>query len=323
MDPLTVARGRLGAVALLCAIGLAPGAWGQAAPLLKHLEGSLALAPPGEREWADARPGQTVRQGERLWTDRGSRAELLLAGHTLRASDQTQVRFDHVQPKATRISVLRGTVVARVNPLASGENFELNTPNLALRAAQAGLYRLDVDPAAGTTRVSVLEGVARLYGKRGEEWEVRAGQRVGFRGNNLAVAEAPSQPAADDVARWVQTRERGGAAAVPTQVAGAGGVKPVAAAAAIPKPTAAVAVSKAARPAMRPQARPARPPTATGRAVAARRAPVRAAQAQGDAGRPHRADPDSWDQENWLRYNHGLPPLERPAPLAIPARRIG
>ena len=325
MNQLVVARGRLCAVALGCALGALPPAWSQPAPVLKHVEGSLALAPPGEREWLDARPGQPVRQGERLWIDRGSRAELQVAGHTLRAGGQTQLRIDQVQPRATRIGVLRGTAIARVGALAQGENFELGTPNLALRAAQNGLYRLDVDPA-GTTHVSVLEGLARVYGQRGEEWEVRAGQRVSFRGRNLAVAAPPARPAADEIDRWVQAREQRGTSpsAAATQVAAAATVKPVAAAAAVPRPAAA-----AARPAARTPAASARTPAATGRAVASRprttAPPVRAAQAQGDAARaPARAETDHrWEQENWLRYNHGLPPLERPAPLAIPARRIG
>jgi hypothetical protein len=315
MKSFVVARGRVRAVALACMLvpGLAAAspALGQApVPLLKHVEGTLAVAPAGDREWTDVRAGRAVQHGERLWTDRGSRAELQLAGHTLRVGGQTQIRIDKAAPNATRIGVLRGTAIARVDKLAAGESFELGTPNLALIAVQPGAYRLDVEPG-GVTRVTVLQGLARLYGQRGEQWELRAGQRVGFQGRNLALVAPPGRAApADELDRWAQAREgRSPTAGRTTQLAAAAAVKPVAAA------PAASRAPKRAAPAPRAATARARPVV-----------PGPAVQAQGDPARPpSRAAVERWEheQENWLRYNHGLPPLPRPAPLAIPARRVG
>lgn len=316
MDRFMDTRGQVAGLALLCALGGWTPASAQVTPVVRHAEGSLAVAAANDREWVEARPGRPVGHGERLWVDRGSRAELQVAGHTLRVGGQTQLAFDAIGANATRISMQRGTVVARVPALAARENFEVDTPNLALRAAQPGQYRVDVDPR-GTTRVTVLEGLARIYGQRGESQEVKAGQRVSFQGRNLALSAPPAKPESDDLDRWVVTREtRAAPAASGTHVAGAAAV-PVAAAAAVSRPAVKRPIAKA------------RSTTATARAAAPRPAPVPAPtmQARGETHRPSpraEAERRDQDQENWLRYNHGLPPLPaRPAPLAIPIRRVG
>lgn len=316
MDRLLDTRGRLAGLALLCVLGGWTPAGAQVTPVVRHAEGSFAVAAANDREWVEARPGRPVGHGERLWVDRGARAELQVAGHTLRVGGQTQLAFDAIGANATRISVQRGTVVARVPALAARENFEVDTPNLALRAAQPGHYRVDVDPR-GTTRVTVFEGLARIYGQRGESQDVKAGQRVSFQGRNLALSAPPAKPDTDDLDRWVVAREtRAAPAASATHVAGAAAAQPVAAAG-VPRPAAKRPIAKA------------RSTTATARAAAPRPAPVPAPtmQARGETHRPSpraEAERRDQDQENWLRYNHGLPPLPpRPAPLAIPIRRVG
>ncbi|QJW83538.1 hypothetical protein HK414_03405 [Ramlibacter terrae] len=58
---------------------------------LNHVEGSVAHAPQGDREWHDVAPKRVLKRGDRLWTDRGSRAEVQAGGHALRINDQTQL----------------------------------------------------------------------------------------------------------------------------------------------------------------------------------------------------------------------------------------
>src|SRR5213075_402708 len=43
---------------------------------LHHAEGSIAYAPQGDKEWHDVQPRRLLKRGDRLWTDRGSRAEV-------------------------------------------------------------------------------------------------------------------------------------------------------------------------------------------------------------------------------------------------------
>ena len=51
---------------------------------LSHMEGSVVFAPAGETEWAAAPLNRPVTLGDRLWTDKGARAELHLGSAALR-----------------------------------------------------------------------------------------------------------------------------------------------------------------------------------------------------------------------------------------------
>jgi hypothetical protein len=300
-----------------CALLLAPAVWAQLGPVLTHAEGSLALAPAGDREWIEVRPRRPVYSGERLWTDRGSRAELQVYGHSLRLAGGTQLAIASGRPASARFTVTQGSLIARIGPLASGEHVEIDTPNLALRATQPGLYRLDIDAKAATTRVSVQEGVVRVWGQRGETLDLPAGRQASFSGRALVPAEPARPLAQDDFDRWSLARDqRGGHPATARagnpalQVLGA---QPAAAPGRVPAPR--VAAQRT-----RPQAPPA------GRAVAAQREAQARRASTAAAPTPQRAAVEHWqrDQENWLRYNHGLPPLPATAPgAAAEWRRAG
>lgn len=209
---------RLARGALSVAFAWAAAGWTQVvsapAAVLNHAEGSVAYAPKGEKEWSETQARRTLQRGDRVWTDKGSRAELQAGTHALRMDSQTQLGLDAVGESGTQLSVMRGSVAASVTRLAGGENFEIGTPNLAVRARQPGEYRVDVDPHGGTTRVSVLAGSAVVYGEHGEMQELAAGQRVIFRDKTLARVAAPAFAAVDDFDKWAQARGRREPAAV-------------------------------------------------------------------------------------------------------------
>jgi hypothetical protein len=174
---------------------------------LTDIQGSVAFAPPGETEWADAQRNRPVTSGDRLWTDRGSRAELHLGSAVLHIDGQSYVDVTHLDDGAFQASLNEGTVNARVRELGSGENFEIDTPQLALRAAQPGDWRVDVDPSTGTTSVIVHSGAAVVYGARGESLQLQAGQQLAFTGRELQqVAMPPLRDGAFD--RYAADRNR-------------------------------------------------------------------------------------------------------------------
>lgn len=176
---------------------------------LNHAEGTVAWSPQGDNEWHDVQPRKPLKRGDRLWTDRGSRAELQAGGHALRLDSQTQMILENVGDSATQLSLTQGSAVATVGRLNPGESFELGTPNLAFRARQAGDYRVDVDARQGTTRVTVLAGNGVVFGERGEALELRTGQRATFRERSLAKVPQGAFAATDDFDRWAGARRRG------------------------------------------------------------------------------------------------------------------
>ncbi|RYY65282.1 MAG: hypothetical protein EOO24_55220, partial [Comamonadaceae bacterium] len=185
------------AVALACSVGATAQVVAVPDAHLNHAEGSVAYAPQGDLEWHDITPKRVLRRGDRLWTDRGSRAEVQAGGHALRIDGQTQLTLDNVTDTATQLSLTQGSVVATVTRVNAGDSFEVGTPNLAFRARQPGDYRIDVDAKGGTTRVAVLSGTAVVYGEQGEAQELKAGQRASFRQRGLAKMKQPLFAATD------------------------------------------------------------------------------------------------------------------------------
>lgn len=173
-----------------------------------HVEGSVSLAPVGDEEWTEAPRNRPLTRGDRLWTDRGSRAELQVGSSALRLDGRTRVEILALDDRSTQLSVTQGTVYVRVRSLPEGENFEVDTPNLAWRAAWPGDYRVDVDPAEGTTRVTIHSGSGAVYGESGQALPLGGGQQITFRGRELAQLAVQESPPLDGFDRWAQGRNR-------------------------------------------------------------------------------------------------------------------
>ena len=174
---------------------------------LSHTEGSVAFAPAGATEWDDAIRNRPITRGDRLWTDPGARAEVHLGSAALHLASQTFVEVMALDDDVLQLTVNEGTVNARVRQLEGGENFEVTTPQLAFRASRPGDYRIDVDPTAGYTRVTVRSGIAMIYGAGAGVLQLRGGQQMAFTGRNLAAVAVPS-PLEDAFDRWAADRNR-------------------------------------------------------------------------------------------------------------------
>ena len=175
---------------------------------VNHVEGSISLAPGGDDEWLEAPRNRPLTRGDRLWTDRGSRAELQVGSSALRLDGRTRLEILALDERSTQLSLTQGTVYVRVRSLPEGENFEVDTPNLAWRAAWPGDYRIDVDPGEGTTRVTIHSGTGAVYGESGQALPLGGGQQITFRGRALAQLAAQESPPLDGFDRWSQARNR-------------------------------------------------------------------------------------------------------------------
>jgi hypothetical protein len=174
---------------------------------LTHRQGSVVFAPQGEDEWVELPANRPLTAGDRLWSDRQARAELHLGAATLHVDGESHVGLSKLEDNAAQLLMLQGSVHARVRELAPGENFEIGTPNLALRALEPGDFRLDVDAGGGETRVVVLSGRAVVFGEGGNSVQLGAGQQATFAGRALA----PVQQAAwqqDEFGQWAAERNR-------------------------------------------------------------------------------------------------------------------
>jgi hypothetical protein len=175
---------------------------------LSRIEGSVVFAPAGETEWANAELNRPITRGDRVWTDPGARAELHLGSSALHLDSQTFVDVTNVDSLAFQASLNEGTANARVRELQAGENFEIDTPQLAFRAAQPGDFRIDVDAKSGTTRVIVHSGAAQIFGAGGESLQMQAGEQLAFTGRDLEQVTLQVLPSDNGFDRWVADLNR-------------------------------------------------------------------------------------------------------------------
>jgi len=168
----------------------------------------VVFAPAGETEWANAELNRPITRGDRVWTDPGARAELHLGSSALHLDSQTFVDVTNVDALAFQASLNEGTANARVRDLQPGENFELDTPQLAFRATQPGDFRVDVDAKSGTTRVIVQSGSAQVFGAGGESLQMQAGEQLAFTGRGLEQVTLRVLPPDNGFDRWVADLNR-------------------------------------------------------------------------------------------------------------------
>src|SRR5687768_11064360 len=75
---------------------------------LNHTEGALTFSLAGDNEWTDAELNRPLTRGDRLWTDKGSRAEIQVGSSAVRMDGQTRVEILALNDQAAQLSVMQG-----------------------------------------------------------------------------------------------------------------------------------------------------------------------------------------------------------------------
>ena len=191
----------LGGAGSLAQAGAAPGA------SVSHREGSVVVAPAGATEWSAATPDRAVTGGDRLWTDPGARAEVHLGGAVLHMDSEAFLEVADLGGALFLGHLHEGVLLARVRTLAAGDQLEIGTPHFSVRLLRAGDYRIEVDPARGTSRVTVRDGQAFVRASKGQAVAVPASQQLDWAGSELRLAPV-AKAAPDAFDRWAARRLR-------------------------------------------------------------------------------------------------------------------
>jgi hypothetical protein len=197
----------------LCAIVLlAASGWAAADPpsrvaRLAYVSGESSFSPAGEREWVRPVVNRPLITGDRLWVDRGGRAELQLGVAAVRLGSETSMRLLNLDDRVAQVELTQGTLNLRVRRLDRGQIFEVDTPNVAFSIRRPGLYRIDVDPDDQITTVTVRAGLGAVYGE-GRAFVVGERRSYRFYDTGLRDYEFLSLPAFDELDRWAAERER-------------------------------------------------------------------------------------------------------------------
>lgn len=174
---------------------------------LSVLDGSVSIQPGGTGDWGNAVKNRPITVGDKLWVDKDSRAELQAGQVAIHLGSMTALSFLNLDQNITQMRLPEGKINFRVREIRQGENYEVDTPNLAFTVKEAGAFRIDVNENGDYTSVSVIRGAGEIAAS-GQVYPVKAGERFDVTGvdGNVKVSSAAAV-APDDLDRWAQQRD--------------------------------------------------------------------------------------------------------------------
>ena len=172
-----------------------------------YLEGSVSFQPAGEPDWVQAVANRPMTTGDKLWTDKDSRAELQLGSAVIRLSSNTGFSFLNLDDDTVQIKLTSGSVNVRVRWLDRDDVFEIDTPNLAFSVNQPGSYRVEASEDGSYSVVSIREAGGEVTGN-GQTYTLHAGQRGRFSGTDSLNAEVVGVGGRDQFDNWAYNRDR-------------------------------------------------------------------------------------------------------------------
>ena len=210
-----MARRWLARTLLLTAPLLTAPSWAQQADdppgriaYISALEGQVMTAPDASAPWAAAGLNWPITTGTRVATEGSARAELHAGWMALRLQGRSLLDVTRLDDSTAQAALTDGRLSLRLLELPAGQRAEIDTPQLALVADQAGEYRVDVDPGSDTTRITVHSGTATVFGEAGQASTVRAPQQVIFAGRNLNVVQRHNVGPRDALDQWSASRDQ-------------------------------------------------------------------------------------------------------------------
>ncbi len=201
--------------AILLLIGCAYAAFAQADPpdrvaRLNYVQGNVSFLPSGgdENDWVTATLNRPLTNGDRLWADANSRAELHIGSTAIRLDANTGISFLDIDDTNVQIRLSDGSLIVRMRNLDAGNIFEVDTPNLAFSIQRPGNYRIDAYPDNNDTVVTVRQGQGEAVGG-GRSWSLISDQQAEFTGTDTLgydLRDPDSRPPSD-FDRWARSRD--------------------------------------------------------------------------------------------------------------------
>ena len=143
--------------------------------------------------------------GDKIWSDKDSRAELQLGSAVIRLSANTGVSFLNLDDRTVQLQLSSGAINVRVRRLNRDDVFEIDTPNLAFSVSQPGSYRVEASEDGTNTIVSIREGEGEATGN-GQTYTLHAGTKGTFSGTDSLNADVEQIGGPDQFDNWADSR---------------------------------------------------------------------------------------------------------------------
>jgi hypothetical protein len=173
---------------------------------LSYTEGSVSFQPGGQGDWGEATRNRPVTVGDKIWSDKDSRAELQAGQASIHLGTMTAFSFLSLDDQTTQMRVAEGTINFRVRELRQGDVYEVDTPNVVFNVTQAGAFGIDVNENGDGTRVTAIRGEGQVTAN-GQTYTIHAGERGEFNGSDNVTYMIAAAPAPDDFDQWANSRD--------------------------------------------------------------------------------------------------------------------
>jgi hypothetical protein len=173
---------------------------------LSFSSGPVSFQPAGTDDWVTIVANRPVTTGDKLWTDKGARAELRFGSSAVRIGEDTGFSFLNLDDRTAQIRLTEGSLNVRVRRLDENEAIEVDTPNLAFTVLRPGSYRITVNEAGDSTFIKVRGGDGEVTGG-GSAYAVHADQSGNFSGTDQLSADIENYGGDDDFDRWCGDRD--------------------------------------------------------------------------------------------------------------------
>jgi hypothetical protein len=161
---------------------------------LSYTYGSVSFQPAGVDDWFQADFNRPLTTGDRVFVDPAGTAELQIGNGVLLLGGKTSLEILNLDDSSVQLRLGEGTLLVRVRSLGDQDSFEVDTPNLAFSLLRTGDYRMNVNPDASSTFVTVRGGEGELNGPD-QAFTVHPGEQVQVVGGDQpsyqSVAPAP------------------------------------------------------------------------------------------------------------------------------------
>src|SRR5712692_6407502 len=173
---------------------------------ISYVDGSVSLQPGGSGDWGSAAKNRPVTIGDKIWTDKDSRAELQAGQAGIHLGSMTALSFLNLDEQTTQMRLAEGTINFRVRELREGDVYEVDTPNVAFNVTEAGAFRIDVNENGDGTRITAIRGEGQVTAN-GQTYTIHPGERGAFNGTDNVTYFVAAAPAPDEFDRWSNDRD--------------------------------------------------------------------------------------------------------------------
>lgn len=165
------------------------------------LQGNVSAEPASVNTFSPAEMNQVLTTGDRVYTDTGAETELQAGQLAVRLGGGTDLTVTAMTDTLGQFGLAAGSVHLRSFAIDPGTVLELDSPEAAVTVLGPGDVRVDVDPVAHTTTVSLVSGQVQVDGP-GSSQVLTPGQSVRLHGTVPDTGQAaytePLAPAASD-----------------------------------------------------------------------------------------------------------------------------